>query len=189
MLYFPFTYLIGDILTEVYGYAVARRVIWISLLCSLVGSVVAGAQLVVPAGSVASDSAFQSIFSSSPRIAIAGLLAFFAGDISNSYVLAKMKIWDKGRRLWARLISSTVVGEGVNTVLFYGVALHNVLPSNMLFRGILMGWAAKAAVEIVLLPVTYVIVRFLKNSEGVDHYDYGTNFNPFLLRQGHGVNR
>ena len=183
VLYFPFTYLIGDILTEVYGYSQARRVIWISILCSIAGSALAGIQLLVPAAAFFdADAAFQSIFSPSFKIAFAGLVAFFVGDICNSYVLAKMKIWDKGKRLWARFVLSTVVGEGANTVLFYGIALHNVLPSSMLLRGTLMGWAAKVLVEVVMLPVTYVVVRFLKIVESVDYYDYGTDFNPFLLR-------
>jgi len=183
VLYFPFTYLIGDILTEVYGYAQARRVIWISILCSVAGSAVAGVQLLVPAAAFFdADAAFQTIFSPSLKISIAGLLAFFGGDISNSYVLAKMKIWDKGKRLWARFVASTIVGEGVNTILFYGIALHDVLPSGMLFRGIVMGWAAKVIVEIIMLPITYFVVHFLKNAESVDYYDYNTDFNPFLLR-------
>jgi uncharacterized integral membrane protein (TIGR00697 family) len=183
VLYFPFTYLIGDILTEVYGYAQARNVIWISMFCSIAGSIVAGVQLLVPAATFFhSDGAFQTIFSPSLKISFAGLLAFFAGDICNSYVLAKLKIWDKGRRLWFRFVSSTVVGEGVNTSLFYAIALHNVIPNNMLLRGIFMGWAAKVFIEILMLPITYFVVRFLKNAEGTDHYDLGTNFNPFLLR-------
>jgi queuosine precursor transporter len=183
VLYFPFTYLLGDILTEVYGYGQARRVIWISILCSIAGSALAGVELLIPAAAFFdADAAFQTIFSPSFRIAIAGLLAFFVGDICNSYVLAKMKIWDKGKRLWARFVLSTVAGEGVNTVLFYGIALHDVLPSSMLLRGTLMGWTAKVLVEVVMLPITYAVVRFLKNAEGVDYYDYGTDFNPFLLR-------
>jgi uncharacterized integral membrane protein (TIGR00697 family) len=183
VLYFPFTYLIGDILTEVYGYAESRRVIWLSIFCSIAGSVVAGAQLLVPAAPfLDTDRAFQQVFSPSVKISIAGLLAFFAGDICNSYVLAKMKVWDGGRRLWLRFVSSTIAGEGVNTALFYGIALHDVLPSSLLVRGILMGWVVKVLVAIVMLPITYGVVWFLKSAESVDHYDYGTNFNPFLLR-------
>jgi uncharacterized integral membrane protein (TIGR00697 family) len=183
VLYFPFTYLIGDILTEVYGYAEARRIIWISIGCSIVGSLVAGSQLLVrPAVFFRDDPAYQTIFSLSPTIAIAGVLAYFAGDISTSYVMAKMKIWDQGRRLWLRFVSSTVVGEGVNTALFYGIALHGVLPARALARGTGMGWAVKVIVEVVMLPITYAVVRYLKRAEGTDHYDYGTDFNPFVLR-------
>jgi uncharacterized integral membrane protein (TIGR00697 family) len=182
-LYFPVTFLIGDILTEVYGYAQSRRVIWISIFCSVAGSVIAASQLAVPAAAFfAADAAYQSVFSVSFRTAIAGLAAFFAGDICNSYVLAKMKVWDEGRRLWARFVSSTIAGEGVNTALFYGIALHDVLPQRLLLRSVLVGWAAKVIVEVVMLPVSYRVVRYLKRAEGVDHYDYETDFNPFLVR-------
>ena len=181
--YFPFTYLIGDVLTEVYGYAQARRVIWISMFCSIAGSGIAKAQLFVPpANFFTYDVAFQHIFSPGVKVSIAGLTAFFAGDICNSYVLAKMKIWDKGKRLWARFVCSTVAGEGVNTALFYGIALHDVLPTDLLLRGIAVGWGIKVLVEIVMLPVTYRVVRLLKHSENLDHYDYGTDFNPFIMR-------
>ena len=183
VLYFPMTYLIGDLLTEVYGYAQSRRVIWISMFCSVAGSALAGGQLLVPpAAFFAGDGAYQAIFSPSLVISVAGLAAFFAGDVCNSYVLARMKVWDRGRRLWARFVASTVAGEGVNTALFYGIALYHVLPRPLLVRGILAGWAAKVVVEVVLLPLSYAVVGFLKRAEGVDHYDYDTNFNPFLVR-------
>jgi queuosine precursor transporter len=183
VLYFPLTYLIGDVLTEVYGYGQSRRVIWISLGCSIAGSLIAAGQLAVPAATFfASDAAYEVVFSVSLRTALAGLAAFFAGDICNSYVLAKMKIWDQGRRLWARFVASTIVGEGVNTALFYGIALHGVLPQRLLWESILVGWAAKVVVEVVMLPVAYAVVRFLKRAEGVDHYDFDTDFNPFLVR-------
>jgi queuosine precursor transporter len=181
--YFPFTYLIGDVLTEVYGYAQARRVIWISIACSVAGSGIAKAQLLVPAASFFTyDSAFRQIFSPGLKVSIAGLIAFFAGDISNSYVLAKMKIWDHGKRLWARFVFSTIVGEGVNTALFYGIALHGVLPSDLLLRGIGVGWGIKVLVEVAMLPVSYKVVHLLKQAENLDHYDYSTNFNPFIIR-------
>ena len=182
VIYFPLTYLIGDLLTEVYGYAVSRRVVWISMLCSVVGSAVAGAQLLVPAATFFSaDPAFQTIFRPGLVVAIAGLIAFFAGDICNSYVLAKMKIWNSGRYLWARLVASTVAGEGVNTALFYGIALHGVLPGRLLGRAVMMGWMLKVLVEVIMLPVTYRVVRVLKHLEDIDYYDRGTNFNPFIM--------
>ncbi|QBR04286.1 VUT family protein (plasmid) [Paraburkholderia pallida] len=181
--YFPFSYLIGDVLTEVYGYAQARRVIWISMFCSITGSGIAKAQLLVPAASFfAYDPAFQQLFSPGVKVSVAGLAAFFAGDIANSYVLAKMKIWDQGRRLWARFACSTLVGEGVNTALFYGIALRGLLPGSLLIRGMTVGWAIKVLVEIAMLPVSYRVVRLLKQAENLDHYDYGTNFNPFIIR-------
>jgi queuosine precursor transporter len=183
VLYFPITYLIGDVLTEVYGYAHSRRAIWISMLCSIAGSAIGGGQLAVPAATFFSaDAAYQTVFSPSLKISLAGLFAFFAGDISNSYVLAKLKIWDKGKRLWLRFVSSTIVGEGVNTSLFYGIALHGALPQRQLLRGVLVGWTIKVIVEVVMLPLSYCVVRFLKRAEGIDHYDYDTNFNPLLVR-------
>ena len=182
VLYFPLTYLIGDLLTEVYGYAQSRRVIWISMGCSIAGSAIAGGQLAVPAASFfGADAAYATVFSVSLKTAVAGLIAFFAGDICNSYVLAKMKIWDEGKRLWARFVSSTVVGEGVNTLLFYGIALHSVLPQRLLWLSILVGWCGKVAVEVVMLPLSYAVVSHLKRAEGVDYYDHSTDFNPFRL--------
>ena len=182
VLYFPFTYLNADILTEVYGYAQARSVIWLSLLCSIIAATVVDlALLVPPAGFFTGDAGYQQIFSAAPKMAIATLLAVFTGDICNSYVLAKLKIWSAGRHLWLRFVVSTVLGEGVNTLVFYGIALYGVLPNDLLVQGILMGWAVKTAVEVVLLPVTYPVVAFLKRVEGVDFFDYETDFNPFIL--------
>ena len=183
VLYFPLTYLIGDLLTEVYGYARSRRVIWISVGCSLLGSALAAGELAVPAASFFdADAAYRSVFSVSPRTAVAGLFAFFAGDICNSYVLAKMKVWDQGRRLWARFVASTVAGEGVNTMLFYGVALSGVLPRRLMWLSIVTGWIAKVAVEVLMLPVSYTAVRYLKRTERIDHYDLNTDFNPLRIR-------
>jgi uncharacterized integral membrane protein (TIGR00697 family) len=183
VLYFPITYLIGDILTEVYGYAQSRRVIWISMFCSIAGSAIGGGQLVIPAATFfADDGAYQTVFSPSLMISAAGLFAFFAGDVVNSYVLAKLKLWDQGKRLWLRFIASTIVGEGVNTSLFYGIALHSSLPRRLLLQAVLLGWTAKVIVEVVMLPVSYCVVGRLKRVEGIDHYDRGTNFNPFLVR-------
>ena len=183
VLYFPITYLIGDVFTEVYGYGQSRRVIWISMFCSMAGSAIGGGQLAVPAAAFfGADAAYRTVFSPSLTISAAGLFAFFAGDISNSYVLAKLKLWNRGKRLWLRFVSSTIVGEGVNTSLFYGIALHSVLPQQLLLRGVLVGWTIKIIVEVLMLPVSYCVVRFLKRAEGVDHYDYDTNFNPFLVR-------
>src|ERR1700751_3425514 len=182
VLYFPLTYLIGDLLTEGYGYARSRRVIWISMACSIAGSVIAAGQLAVPAAAFFDhDAAYGAVFSVSLKTAVAGLVAFFAGDICNSYVLAKMKVWDQGRRLWARFVTSTVMGEGVNTIFFYGIALHGVLPQRLLWLSILVGWSAKVAVELLLLPLSYAVVRSLKSIEGVDYYDHDTDFNPFRV--------
>jgi hypothetical protein len=180
ILYFPFTYLIADILTEVYGYSQARSIIWLSIFCTLIGSSLACGQLLIPPAIFSKDdAAYHQIFSSSPKIAIAGLLAFLIGDFCNSYVLAKMKVWNKGGHLWLRFVASTVAGEGLNTLIFYGVALYGILPRGVLLASIAIGWLGKSLVEIVMLPVTYPIVRYLKKVEGIDYYDYSTNFNPF----------
>jgi len=184
ILYFPITYLIADILTEVYGYSEARRVIWLSIFCSVAGALLASGQLLVPpAVFFKDDAAYHQIFSSSPRIAVAGLVAVVAGDFCNSYVLAKMKLWNKGRHLWLRFIGSTIAGEGLNTIIFYGIALYGILPGDVLLASICLGWIGKSLVEVVMLPVTYPIVRYLKKVEGIDYYDYNTNFNPFISGQ------
>ena len=181
VLYFPLTYLIADILTEVYGYSQARSAIWMSLFCSLIAAIVVTlAMLVPPASFFKNEAAFQTVFSSSLRIFIAGLLAIFTGDICNSYVLAKIKIWNNGKHLWFRFVTSTIIGEGVNTLIFFGIAFWGILPTSNLIQSILMGWALKTGVEVILLPVTYPLVRWLKKVEGVDYYDYKTNFSPFI---------
>jgi len=166
LLYFPLTYLIADILTEVYGYSQARSIIWLSMLCSVSGASVACGQLLVPPALFFKDDA-----------------ALLVGDFCNSYTLAKMKVWNKGQYLWFRFVVSTVVGEGVNTVIFYGVALYGVLPNGLLLASVLVGWIGKTLVEVVMLPVTYPIVCHLKKVEGIDYYDYSTNFNPFIFNQ------
>jgi queuosine precursor transporter len=145
--------------------------------------VIAAGQLAVPAAAFFDhDAAYAAVFSVSLKTAVAGLVAFFAGDICNSYVLAKMKIWDQGRRLWARFVASTAMGEGVNTIFFYGIALHGVLPQRLLWLSVLVGWSAKVAVEVLLLPLSYAVVLSLKSTEGVDYYDHDTDFNPFRVR-------
>ncbi len=175
LLYFPLTYLIADILTEVYGYSHARSIIWLSIFCSVIGASIASWQLwVPPAIFFKDDAAYHQVFSSSPKIAIAGLIAVLIGDFCNSYVLAKMKIWNKGQHLWLRI---------VNTLIFYGVALYGVLPNGVLLPSILVGWLGKSLVGLVMLPFTYPIVRYLKRTEGIDYYDYATNFNPFASGQ------
>ena len=125
----------------------------------------------------------ETVFGIVPNVLIGGWLAVFAGDISNNYVLAKLKIITNGRFLWLRTITSTIVGQFVNTAVFYTVALGDVLPTNVLVQGIIAGWIIKTIVEALLTPVTYIIVRKVKKIEGIDHYDKNTNFNPFRLRE------
>ena len=180
VLYFPFTYIISDVLTEVYGYAKARSVLWITLLCSVIAGLLY--QVVValpPAPFFEANDAYATVFTIVPRILIGGWLAVFLGDITNNYVLAKLKVLTKGRHLWFRTITSTIFGQGVNTVVFYVVALYGIIPPNVMVASIIAGWLIKTLVEAALTPVTYLVVNYLKKAEGVDHYDTDTNFNPF----------
>lgn len=183
VLYFPITYIFSDILTEVYGYAKARSVVWQALLASVIAGVIY--QLVVwlpaAAGFDAAD-AYARVLGSVPRILIGGWIAVWVGGILNDYVMAKMKVWSNGKHLWLRTITSTIVGEGANTVLFYTIALYAVLPNNLLIASILSGWFLKVVVEVVFTPVTYYVVAKLKKAENEDHYDRDTNFNPLIIK-------
>lgn len=183
VLYFPITYIFSDILTEVYGYAQARKVVWMVLA----GSVMAGLiyQLVVylpPANGFNANDAYTTVLGYVPRILLGGWIAVWAGGIVNDYVLAKMKVWTNGRHLWARTIGSTIVGQFVNTVLFYVIALYAVIPTNLLLASILSGWSLKVAIEIICTPVTYLVVARLKKAENEDYYDRDTNFNPLRFQ-------
>lgn len=183
VLYFPFTYIISDIITEVYGYARARQILWYTLLSSVLAGVFYQIAVLVPAAPFFEQgNAYKSVFGIVPRVLAGGWLAVFCGDISNNYVLAKLKIITDGKYLWLRTISSTVVGQFVNTAVFYVVALGGVLPNKLLFQGIIAGWIIKTVVEAVLTPVTYLVVNRVKRIEKVDHYDRDTNFNPFIIR-------
>lgn len=182
VLYFPFTYIISDILTEVYGFARARTILWYTLISSVIAGVFYQIAVAVPAAPFFENAeAYQTVFGIVPRVLVGGWLAVFLGDISNNYVLARMKVITNGKFLWLRTIASTIVGQGVNTTVFYVVALSGVLPSNVLIVGILAGWVMKTVVEAVMTPFTYAIVHFLKVKEGVDYYDKDTNFNPFIF--------
>ncbi len=183
VLYFPFTYIISDIITEVYGYAQARKVLWYTLLASILAGVFYQIAVLVPAASFFQNAtAYDTVFGIVPRVLLGGWLAVFLGDISNNYVLAKLKIITNGRLLWLRTISSTIVGQLVNTAVFYIVALGGVLPNDILLQGILAGWLIKTIIEALLTPVTYTVVHKVKRVEGIDHYDKNTNFNPFSLK-------
>lgn len=184
VVYFPVTYILSDVLTEVYGYARARSVIWVVLLCSVLAGVFY--QLVVilpPASFFTANESYVQIFGQVPRILIGGWIAVFAGEISNSYVLAKLKILCNGRWLWLRTISSTIVGQFVNTVAFYTIALSGVLPWNVLLEAITTGWLIKTAVEVIFTPLTYLVVGYLKRIESEDYYDRDTNFNPMIIER------
>jgi uncharacterized integral membrane protein (TIGR00697 family) len=183
ILFFPIAYVIGDVLTEVYGYARARRCIWAGFAALLFMAFMA--QVVValpPADSWKMQAAYETVFGQVPRIVLASMVAFWAGEFANSFVLAKMKIATRGRHLWTRTIGSTVVGQGIDSLIFYPLAFWGVWDSDTLLTVLLTQWALKVAWEALLTPVTYAVVGFLKKREGVDVYDSGTDFTPFRVK-------
>ncbi len=184
VLFFPISYVFGDILTEVYGYARARRVIWTGFAALLFASLMATVVVALPpAPGWENQAAYEIAFGSTWRIAAASLIAFLCGEFVNSFVLAKMKIATKGRWLWSRTIGSTIFGEAVDSALFYPLAFYGsgLIPNEMLPKVMLAQFVAKVAVEVLLTPVTYRVVAFLKRAEKEDYYDRRTNFNPFKL--------
>jgi len=183
VLWFPFTYIIADILTEVYGYAKARSVIWMVLMSSVIAGIIYSVVVFLPpAAGFDANNAYVRVLGQIPRILIGGWIAVFIGGILNDYTLAKMKVWTKGKYLWTRTIGSTIIGEGANTFLFYIIALYNIIPTNLLWASILSAWLIKVAIEIIMTPVTYFVVDKLKKIENEDYYDYNTNFNPLIIK-------
>jgi len=181
--WFPVTYIFADVLTEVYGYARARSVVWTVFFASVLAGLLYEVAVYLPsAPGFDAGPAYERVLGSVPRILVGGWVAVWVGGISNDYVLAKMKLWTKGRYLWTRTVGSTIVGEFANTVLFYVIALYAVLPTKLLVASILTGWTIKVGVEVVFTPWTYWVVRRLKLLEREDYYDYSTNFNPFIVR-------
>lgn len=182
-LLFPLSYIFGDILTEVYGYKKARGVIWLGFFMALLMSLIFIIVGELPsAEGWNNQSAYDAILGLTPRIVIASLIAYSAGEFSNSYILAKMKIWTKGKILWARTIGSTVVGEFMDSILFIVIAFWGILPNSLLVTLIISNYIFKTAVEILFTPVTYKVVSFLKKKENEDYYDTDTNFNPFFIK-------
>lgn len=177
---FPLSYIFGDILTEVYGFRRSRRVIWLgfaaALLMSLTLYVV---QLLPPAAGWQYQDDFRHILGFVPRIVLASLIAYFAGEFSNSFTLSRLKIVTRGRFLWVRTITSTLIGEGLDTLLFCMIAFYGTLPVPLLISVILSNYIFKCSVEILFTPFTYIIVNFLKKKEKEDMYDTGINYNPF----------
>ena len=183
VLFFPFTYIIADILTEVYGYARARSVVWMVLLSSVIAGLIYSVVVFLPPAVVFdANDAYVRVLGQIPRILIGGWIAVWVGGILNDYILAKMKVWTKGKHLWTRTIGSTIVGEGANTVLFYTIALYTVIPNGLLVTSILSGWFLKVGIEVVMTPITYKVIAKLKKVEGEDYYDTNTNFNPLIIR-------
>jgi uncharacterized integral membrane protein (TIGR00697 family) len=180
---FPVSYILGDVLTEVYGYRQARRVIWLGFACNLI--LVIGIWLggLLPAATFwDGQSAYERILGYTPRILVASYLAYLVGEFSNSFVLAKMKIATNGRWLWTRTIGSTLVGQGLDSAVFIFLAFVGTIPASALFSAVITQWLAKTIYEAAATPVTYKAVSFLKHREGLDVYDYDTRFNPLLIR-------
>ena len=182
VLFFPVSYIIGDILTEVYGYARARRVIWTGFAALLFMAFMAWVVVQLPpADGWPGQEAYEFVFGNSWRIVLASMVAFWAGEFANSYVLAKMKVWTQGRHLWMRTIGSTVVGQGLDSMIFYPLAFWGLAgwPVELLWQVVLSQWAIKTAWEALLTPVTYAVVGTLKRAEGVEVFDTDTDFSPF----------
>lgn len=183
VLFFPISYIFGDILTEVYGYARARRVVWAGFGAMIFASFMSWFVISLPpAPGWPHQEAFATVFGSTPRIVLGSLIAFFTGELCNSFVLAKMKIATKGKFLWMRTIGSTIVGEGVDTLIFYPIAFYGTWSNELLITVMFSNYCIKVGWETVITPFTYVIVNFLKRAESEDYFDYKTDFNPFTIK-------
>ncbi|MCZ7558973.1 MAG: queuosine precursor transporter [Burkholderiaceae bacterium] len=184
VLFFPLSYIFGDILTEVYGYAKARRVIWAGFGAMSFAAFMARAVVQLPpAPGWPHQQAYEVAFGNAWRIVLASLVAYFCGEFANSFVLARMKLLTEGRHLWARTIGSTVIGEGIDSALFYPLAFWNsgIIPNELVPQLMVSQWIAKTLVEVAFTPVTYKVVGFLKSAEREDWYDRETDFSPFRL--------
>jgi uncharacterized integral membrane protein (TIGR00697 family) len=183
-LIFPISYIFGDILTEVYGYKATRKIIWAGFFTQILMVFCYWLVQVMPSASVwPNQGAYEAILGYVPRIVIASMIAYFCGEFTNSFVLSKMKIWTEGKHLWSRTIGSTVVGQLVDSVLFTALAFAFTVPTNVLLVMIAVQYFGKVLYEVILTPLTYVIVRKLKQAEGIDIYDKGINYNPFVLKE------
>ena len=179
---FPISYIFGDVLTEVYGYRQARRVIWLGFFCNLIAVVAIWVgQLLPPASFWDGQAAYERILGYMPRLLAASFLAYLVGEFANSFILAKMKLVTRGRWLWSRTIGSTLVGEGLDSLVFMTLAFLGTIPIQALGTAIMTQWLVKIAYEVAATPVTYLVVGFLKRREGIDFYDYETKFNPLLF--------
>jgi queuosine precursor transporter len=179
---FPLAFVFADILTEVYGYAVTRRTIWIGFVALMfMALAVEAGRLLPPAVFWQNQNAYEVILGQVPRIVIASMFAYFAGEFANSYVLAKMKVWTNGESMSLRFIGSTLAGQAVDTLVFMTVAFLGVYPAGAMLKLFLSAWAFKVVWEIIALPVTVPLVRWIKRVEQEDYFDRETNFNPFHL--------
>jgi queuosine precursor transporter len=183
VLFFPISYVFGDILTEVYGYARARRVIWSGISALIFASIMATVVVKLPpAAGWSGQEAYESIFGQTPRIVFASITAFFLGEFVNSYTLAKMKVWTNGNALWTRIIGSTIFGEGVDCLVFYPAAFLGVWDTKLVLTVMASNYVMKVLWEILATPITYRVVAALKRAEHEDYFDRETRFSPFTLR-------
>lgn len=183
VLFFPISYFFGDVLTEVYGYARDRRCVWAGFAALAFASIMSAVIVYLPPADFWRDkqSAVETIFGNTPRIALASMIAFWCGSFVNSFVLAKMKLWTRGRWLWTRTIGSTACGELVDSGLFYTLAFAGLWPASELVTVMATQYVLKTSWEILSTPLTYKIVGFLKRAEQEDYFDHGTRFTPFSL--------
>ncbi len=179
---FPITYILGDVFTEVYGFRKTRIVIWSGFAANALMSAIFLVAIVLPFPSFFKDQeAYAKVLGFTPRIVAASLVAYWAGEFANSITLSALKKLTKGRYLWTRTISSTIVGQGLDTAIFIGLGFVGIVPSAVLFQMMIAQYAFKVAYEVVLTPVTYAVVRGLKRREGIDAFDTGIRYNPFGL--------
>lgn len=186
-LFFPLGYIFGDVLTEVYGYARARKVIWAGFGAMVFASVMAWVIVHLPPSpdepfNLQLQPAIEILYGNTWRIVVGSIVAFWVGDFANSFVMAKLKVLTQGKLLWTRTIGSTVVGQGVDSILFYPIAFGGIWTFDTLLAVVAFNWAFKITVEIVMTPVTYAVVGWLKRAEGEDYYDRDTDFTPFSLK-------
>ncbi|RMG45616.1 MAG: VUT family protein [Acidobacteria bacterium] len=181
---FPISYIVGDVLTEVYGYRQARRVIWLGFFCNLIAVIAIRLGQILPAASFWNgQAAYERVLGYTPRLLLASFLAYLMGEFANAFVMAKMKIATRGRWLWMRTIGSTIVGEGLDSLIFMTVAFIGTIPPTELVSAMVAQWGVKTGYEALATPLTYAAVGFLKRREGLDVYDYETSFNPLLLEE------
>ena len=184
ILFFPLSYVLGDVLTEVYGYARARRVIWAGFGAVTFMAIMSWVVVAMPPADIwEGQAAYEEVFGLTPRIVFASIVAFWAGELANAFVMARMKVWTEGKHLWTRTIGSTVVGQGVDSLIFYPVAFLGVWTTGAVITVLITNYLMKVLWEALLTPVTYWVVGSLKKAEGVDIYDRDTNFTPFSVEQ------
>jgi uncharacterized integral membrane protein (TIGR00697 family) len=179
---FPVSYLLADVLTEVYGYRAARRVLWLGFFCNLLAVAAIWIGGLLPAAPFwGGQAAYDQILGATPRILLASFAAYLVGEFANTMIMSKLKVAMAGRHLWARAIASTLVGQGLDSIVFIAIAFSGMMPLPILLGAIVTQWLIKSAYEALATPLTYAMVGFLKRREGIDTYDRGISFNPFAL--------